>query len=100
MISGEIAHDRVRDVVAGAAEIDVAVEFRLHELMAGIGIDVRTQLVAATPHRRHAGAVPAVKCVVGDERRVHYALVFVIIRIGQLVAIIAFDAVGVAGCQT
>ena len=41
----------------GAAEIDIPVEFGLHELVARLGVVTGPGLVAAAPRRRHAGAV-------------------------------------------
>ena len=102
VIVGKVANRRVRDVVAGAAEIDASVVLRLHELMARLGVVVGTQLVAAAPHRTHAGAIVAlhrISTVISDEWFVHDADVLGIVRVRKLVAVVALDSVAVACCE-
>ncbi len=103
VVVGEVADHRVGDVVAGAAEIRVTVEVRLHELVASLGVVVRTELVTTTPQRRHARAMVAFgngrTSVIGHEGLELVARVFLVVRIGQLVAVVAFHAVGIAGRQ-
>ena len=40
--------------MAGATKIPVAVEFRLHELVTGLGIVIGSELVTISPHRGHS----------------------------------------------
>ena len=99
----EVADRRVRHVVAGAAEIHVAVEPRLHELVARTRVAVRTELRRARPKRQHSRAVvPGGRraTVVRDEGFSLRTEVLAIVRVRALVAGLAFDAVRIAGHQS
>ena len=98
----EIANGRVGHVVARPAEVDVAVEGGLAELVACVGVGVWPELRGAAGERQHSRPVVARRlggAVVGDVGLVHHAREALLVGIGHLVAGVAVDAVGVAGSE-
>ena len=94
----EVAGDRVRHVVACAAQLRLAVVLRLGPRVEGGRVVVGTESLEPAPQRSLTRTMPGdgrVAAVVGLEGRVLLPLELAVVGVGQLVAHLARDAVEV-----
>jgi hypothetical protein len=102
VVGREVAGQRVRHVVARAAQIRAAVELRLVEAVEGVGVAVRSHLVGTAPQRSLAASAVRDRrraAVVGDEGRVLDADVLAVVGVGEVMAHVARHPVEIVVLQ-